>query len=270
MIIHDAHTHIFPEKIAAKASKSIGDFYGVKNMQCSATVDNLLKNSSEVHIGYKLVCSSAVTKEQVDAINSFIISECKKNPTLIGFAALHPETLNYEEVMDHCIENNLKGIKFHPDFQRFNIDDPNVYSIYRAAARREIPILFHMGDSRYDFSSPIRLKKVLHDIPELKVIAAHFGGYMRWDSAYDLPKCENLYFDTSSSIGIMDNDMIYKFIEKFGDDKFMFGTDFPMWKASTEVEKFLGLGLGEKTNEKILRLNFESLFNLTGCFPDYV
>lgn len=263
MIIHDAHTHIFPGKIAEKATKSIGNFYEVENMACSATVENLINNSDEINVGYKLVCSSAVTKEQVDVINSFIISECEKNPLFVGFAALHPGTENFEDVLDFCTENGLRGIKLHSDFQKFNIDDSDMYPIYKSAARRKLPILFHMGDARYDFSSPDRLKKLITDIPDLVVIAAHFGGYLRWDSAIELPKSENLYFDTSSSIGIIENDMIYRFIEKFGEDKFMFGTDFPMWNSKIELEKYLKLNLGKKTDEKILHENFEKLFNFS-------
>lgn len=263
MIIHDAHTHIFPEKIAEKATNSIGHFYEFDNMCCSATTENLLKNSSEINVGYKLVCSSAVTASQVDSINSFIVSECKKNKSFVGFCALHPETENFIDVLDYIQENNLVGIKFHPDFQKFNIDDKSAYPMYKEAAKRNLPVLFHMGDNRYDFSSPERLKKVLFDIPDLTVMAAHFGGYMRWDDAINLPKKDNLYFDTSSSLTKLSKDMALKFIEKFGEDHFLFGTDFPMWKSTEELERFLSLNLGKKTNEKILRLNFEKLFSLS-------
>lgn len=263
MIIHDAHTHIFPEKIAAKATESIGAFYEVSSMECSATVDNLITNSNEINVGFKLVCSSAVTKEQVDVINDFIISECKKNPLFVGFAALHPETKNFEDVLDYCVSHGLRGIKFHPDFQKFNIDDKKAYPIYKSAAKRGLPILFHMGDNRYDFSSPDRLKKVMLDIPDLKIMAAHFGGYMCWDRALDLPKSENLFFDTSSSLSVIKKETVYKFIEKFGDDKFLFGSDFPMWNSKKELDKYLNLNLGTKSDEKILHKNFEKLFNLT-------
>lgn len=263
MTIHDAHTHIFPNKIAAKATESIGSFYEFENMECSATVENLITNSNEINVGLKLVCSSAVTKEQVNVINDFIISECNKNTSFIGFAALHPDTENFEDVIDYSMENNLKGIKLHPDFQKFNIDDKKIYPMYKAAAKRQLPILFHMGDDRYDFSSPLRLNKVINDIPDLKVIAAHFGGYMCWDTAIKLPKSENLFFDTSSSLTILDKDMVYKFIDRFGDDKFMFGTDFPMWNSKQELERFLSLNLGNETNKKILHKNFENLFKLT-------
>jgi len=264
MIIHDAHTHIFPDKIATKATKSIGSFYDVEEMFSIATPEKLLECDGKIKVGRMLVCSSAVTKEQVDGINNFITDECNKNPAFLGLCALHPDTLNYSEILDYAEGNNLKGVKFHPDFQKFNIDDKKAYPMYKEIARRKLPVLFHMGDNRYDFSSPLRLKKIMNDIPDLIVIAAHFGGYMRWEEALTLEKSDNLYFDTSSALYFMKNDLPHKLIEKFGDDKFMFGTDFPMWNPTEELERVLALKLGDETNEKIFHKNFETLFDLKG------
>ncbi len=262
MIIHDAHTHIFPHKIAEKATVSIGSFYGFDEMFSVASTENLLKCGSKINTKLKLVCSSAVTKEQVSGINSFIADECKKNSDFLGFAALHPDTENFQEVLDFAITNNLRGIKFHPDFQKFNIDDKKVYPMYRLIAEYKLPVLFHMGDNRYDFSSPLRLKKVMYDIPDLKIMAAHFGGYQRWDEALTLEKSENLYFDTSSALSFMERETVFKFFDKFGYDKFLFGTDFPMWNPETEVNNILSLNLGEENNQLIFHKNFENLFDI--------
>lgn len=262
MTVHDAHTHIFPDKIAERATESIGSFYEFEKMQCSATTKNLISKEDKIEAGMTLVCSSAVTKGQVDVINGFIAKECKKESRFLGFAALHPETENKEEVLDFAEENNLRGVKLHPDFQKFNIDDEGAYDMYRAIAKRGLPVLFHMGDPRYDFSSPKRLQKVMRDIPDLKVIAAHFGGYCKWDESLKLEKSDNLYFDTSSSLPFISRDMVLRFIDKFGEDRFLFGTDFPMWDAKDELERFLALKLGEEVNEKILHKNFENLFDI--------
>ena len=54
------------------------------------------------------------------------------------------------------LELGLRGIKIHPDFQKLAIDDESAIDTYKAIARRGLPVLFHMGDNRYDFSSPER------------------------------------------------------------------------------------------------------------------
>ena len=259
MKIADAHTHIFPEKIAVKATKSIGDFYE-SDMFADAAVSKLIESENSIGTEKYLVCSSAVTAEQVTSINNFISNECKRHPCFLGLAALHPDTFNYEEELDRAVELGLKGVKFHPDFQRFNMDDDKAIPMYRAIARRNLPVLFHMGDDRYDFSAPKRLINICRQVPDLIAIGAHFGGYRRWDEAYSMPKNDNIFYDTSSSLAFLDKDKALRMIERFGADHFMFGSDFPMWNPKKELERFLALGLDDKQNEDILYNNFNRLF----------
>ena len=42
MEIIDAHAHIYPDKIADKATKAIGDFYGL-NMEMTGTAERLVE-----------------------------------------------------------------------------------------------------------------------------------------------------------------------------------------------------------------------------------
>ena len=262
MKICDAHTHIFPEKIAHKAAVNIGKFYGVDMFE-DALIDKLLESSAEIGTEKMLVCSSAVVAHQVESINTFIAEACRNNDKFVGLAAMHPRFENYCQELDRAKEKGLIGVKFHPDFQEFNIDDPDSVDMYREIAKRNMIVLFHMGDNRYDFSSPRRLYNLMEKVPELKIHAAHFGGYQAWDEAYDcLPVCDRLYFDTSSSLFVIDQKRAYTFIEKYGREKFMFGTDFPMWEPKGELERFMALGLDTETRDMILYSNFKRFYGV--------
>lgn len=261
MKIADAHAHIFPSKIAAKATKSIGDFYETE-MFNEASKEKLLETGGKIGVSKYLVCSSAVTPNQASHINKFIARECKKEDRFIGLAALHPKMEDYKEEIEKAVSYGLRGVKIHSDFQRVDIDDDDTIDFYKEIARNNLPVLFHMGDKRYDYSSPIRLKNLMSKVPDLKVMAAHFGGYNRWEDVKSLEPSENLYFDTSSSLTEIGKDTALKLIEKFGVDKFFFGTDFPMWEPKEELERFLSLGLSKSENEKILYGNFAKFFNI--------
>lgn len=262
MKITDSHAHIFPQKIAIKASGATGEFYGV-TMHHDGMAHTLAQNLADAGIERALVCSPATTPHQVESINSFIAEKCKKYPQFFGVATLHPELSDPEAEIERIQELGLHGVKLHPDFQRFCIDDEKMFPTYRSLQEKKLPILFHTGDKRYDFSGPKRLMRVIEKFPELICIAAHFGGYSEWENARLYPKHKNLYFDTSSSLWVMESDEARYFIEHFGEDQFMFGSDFPMWTPKEELSKFLALGLSEKTNEKILNGNFERLFKLS-------
>ena len=70
--IIDAHTHIFPMKIAAKAVASIGDFYDLAMHDGQGTAEALLKSGREIGTERYLVCSTATKPAQVKSINDFI------------------------------------------------------------------------------------------------------------------------------------------------------------------------------------------------------
>lgn len=259
--IFDAHSHIFPEKIAKKAAEAIGDFYEM-GMRYSGESSNLLISGDKIGIKKYLVCSTATVPEQTSRINDFIVEECKLHNEFIGFGTLHPDTQDMDIEIEKMLANGLKGVKIHPDFQKFNIDDDEAFIIYEKIAGK-LPILIHMGDNRYDYSKPHRLVNVMKAIPNLEVFAAHFGGYQSWDEAIncllDLP---NIYFDTSSTLGFVSLDYAKEIVSHFDTDKLLFGSDFPMWDHTEELERFFALGLSDVDNTKILGGNFKRIFNI--------
>ena len=70
--IIDSHCHIYPEKIAQKATDSTDKFYGVSHAPFHGTAEELLKQSEETGVIKMLVQSVATTEKQVSSINHFI------------------------------------------------------------------------------------------------------------------------------------------------------------------------------------------------------
>ena len=263
MEIIDAHAHIYPEKIAAKATDTIGIFYDIKMEMPAGTAERLLVDGKSAGITRFLVHSVATTAHQVRSINEFIKREVEAHPEFIGFITLHQDLTEEEMVqeVDLAIANGMKGIKLHPDFQKFNIDDEEVEKIYRAASDK-LPILFHIGDDRYDYSKPYRLVKIAKKYPEVKFIAAHFGGYRCWDDASLYCGLDNVYFDTCSSLTFISTSKAREIIDMLGSDRFFFGTDFPMWDAKGELERFNAIPMTEQEKKMILAENIKRLLKL--------
>lgn len=258
MQITDIHAHIFPDKLADRAAQSIGDFYGAP-IYCSASVDRLLREQTAAGISRCVVSSSAVTPHQVFGINDFISAAAAAHPEFIGFGSIYPGMDGFEDELDRMLSLGLRGLKIHPDFQKLPIDAPSGIETYRAIARRNLPVLFHMGDSRYDFSTPQRLLNLLRQVPDLRVIAAHFGGWQAWELSYANPLPENVLYDTSSTTPMISHDFVLRMLDRFGPDRFLFGSDFPMWQPSQMVSQFQSLGLDEETLRRIFFRNFNEL-----------
>ncbi|HHV98256.1 MAG TPA: amidohydrolase [Clostridiaceae bacterium] len=258
--IIDVHAHIFPEKIAQKATESIGNFYGVP-MRGKGTIEDLLVQGNKVNVYRYVVHSTATKVEQVEAINEFISQAQLSDERIIGFGTLHPDLPDVKKEVERLVSLGLKGIKLHPDFQQFNIDDETMMPIYEAAEGR-LPVLVHMGDERSTASSPRRLVKVLDRFPGLTVIAAHFGGYSMWDESLQYLVGRDLYFDTSSSLWILDKSKALDIIRKHGVKKILFGTDYPMWLYGEELKRFESLNLTQEERELILWKNAAELLNI--------
>ena len=75
-------------------------------------------------------------------------------------------------------------------------------------------------------------------MPDLIVIAAHFGGWNAWDRSLAHPQPENVFYDTSSTTPMIPHDMVMRMFETFGPERFLFGTDFPMWSPEEMVRQF--------------------------------
>lgn len=261
MQIADIHAHIFPHKLAAKASASIGGFYGTHAGHL-ASVETLLPLEAQAGITYCAVSSSATSASQVQHINDFIASEVQAHSNLIGLGTLFPTMEGWEAEVERMVALGLRGVKIHPDFQHIPIDLPEAVPMYRAVAKAGLPVLFHMGDARYDYSSPQRLTNLIRQVPDLIAIAAHFGGWQAWDKSYDHVQPENVFYDTSSSLMFLGKERALDFLDKLGAQRFLFGTDFPMWTPAEELQRFLDLGLEEALQAQILFGNFKRLFRL--------
>lgn len=250
-MIIDAHAHIFPDKIAEKAVGGIGGFYGMRT-GCDGTLGTLLSEGTAAGVDRFIVQSVATVPEQVRAINDFIAKSVEAFPDrLIGFGAMHPGFEDIAGETERIIALGLKGIKLHSDFQRFDIDEERAFPIYEAAQGR-LPILFHIGDSRYDHSSPERLMRVVKRFPRLTVIGAHLAGWSMWDRGAKLFAGSGIYADCSSSLYAMSPEHAAELIRKLGADRVMWGTDYPMWSAKDELARFDKLPLTDEERELIL------------------
>lgn len=262
MRIIDAHSHIFPAKIAQKATDSIGKFYDIPMALQAGEPERLSTCAKKAGIDRCVVCSTATKPEQVASINAFITDACGRDPAFVGLATMHPGYGDISGELALAKARGLHGVKLHPDFQAFLIDDPAAYPIYETAQALGMPILFHAGDKRYPYSQPARICKVARDFPQLVCVAAHFGGYSVWNEVECYQGVKNVYMDTSSSLMFLAKGEAERLIHLFGAEHFMFGTDFPMWEPHEELERFNALVLTQAEREQIFHKTAEAVFGI--------
>ncbi len=258
MTVIDVHAHIYPDAIARRAADSIGEFYGL-TMHLDGTVDELLSAGEKAGIARHLVHSVAVTPSRVRSVNDFLIAAAQAHPDrLIGFGTMHPDYADLPAELRRLKAAGLRGVKLHPDFQRFRLDDDNAMAMFRAMAELGLPALVHTGDHRYPFSEPSRMARVLCALPELKAICAHLGGWSVWQEAWkELADLPNAWVDTSSSLYALSPEEAAAIIRRYGAERVMFGTDYPMWEPSEELKRLAAVPLTDAERERITHRTFE-------------
>lgn len=261
MQIIDIHTHIYPDKIAQKATDSVRAFYQVQGSTMGGTVDQLLEQYPKAGISRCVVLPVSNTPDHVRSINSFILEQTQLHDCFTGFGTVHAAMENLSEEVDWILSNGLKGIKMHPDSQRFPIDDLRLFPVYDAIAGK-IPVLLHMGDARYNYSHPIRLRRILSLFPNLQVIAAHLGGYSMYQAAQELLWDTDCVFDISSALMFMEQSEAERYLHAYGAERLAFGSDYPLWDPVTEVKRFQQLHLTQSEFEQIAHKTAERVLGL--------
>ena len=249
----DFHTHLYPEMIAHKSIRFTSDFYNIP-LSGTGLLEDLLHHMDESGTSHAVTHSVAVRADQIPSINRFLRSVISDR--IIGYGAIHPDMAEPEETLKQLQLDGIKGVKIHPDMQKFAINDERMDRIYRCLEELDMPIMIHMGDRRYDTSDPRRLADVMDRFPKLRVIGAHLGGYSQWSIAKEcLYGRENLYMDTSSALRFIPVSYARELMNSHDTEKIFFATDYPLMTQKLELVDFEKLKLPDDTAEKILHTN---------------
>lgn len=257
----DFHTHIYPEKIAVRATESLGSFFK-KDFAWPGTGENLEIFGKAAGIDKFVILPVAIKSTQVRKINEFVMEQSKEYPDFIPFGSLHAEMENISAEIEFLHSHGFMGVKIHPDQQQFAIDDKRMFEAYDYMSQIGMPILFHCGDLHSDLSHPLRTKKLIQEFPNLKIVAAHFGGWTIFDEAYEILRKEQIHFDMSSTMYYIGLEKTSKFIKDYGAEKIFFGTDFPLCDQKEEKDKFLSLNISDDAKELIAYKNAENFLGI--------
>lgn len=264
-MIVDIHTHAFPDELAERAVAVLENNCKQATI-IKGTLAALQDSTITAGIDLSVVAPIATKPSQVPGINSWAEMINKEYDNLISFGTLHPRQNDWDDTIRGLVDNGIKGIKLHPDYQEFFVDEPDLIPMYRAISDAGLVLLFHAG---VDIGlpppihcTPDRLARVLDAVPDLKVIAAHMGGYKCWDDVRKYLVGRDLYFDTSYSIADLGKEEMLDIVKTHGVERILFGTDSPWTDQSKEVAAIRSLPLSDEEINEILGGNAVRLLNL--------
>lgn len=259
-MILDAHNHVWPDAVARKA---LGGNIPGMDLFGDGTVAGLLEAQTTAGVDRSVCLAVANTPGQVAKANEFIGGLDRDH--FIPFGTIHPQ-LAPAENLAILRANGVQGVKLHPIFQGYRLDDPDLLAVLRLLAG-ELPTIIHVGAGAGSDGSPCTpamLRDLVQAVPDLTVIACHFGGYHHLDEASATVVGLPVMLDTSwpPSLGTLDPAVVTDLVRRHGADRIVFSSDWPTADPAAEIAAVRALGLGDADTDAILGGNLARVLGL--------
>jgi len=261
-MIIDAHCHVWPDHIAAEVLASRPSNLDAVH---DGTIAGLLRTMDAAGIDHAMCLGVAAVARTVERTNEFIGAVDRER--FILFGTVHPE-LPIEVNLKSLRDNGIRGVKLHPLFQDLSLADPRVIELLRGLAADGVTVITHAGaggsGAANDRGTPTALRAALDAVPELRLIACHFGGYHQLDAAEELIVGSRAYLETSwpPRLGDLDKERVRSLIRRHGADRVVFGSDWPMADPAAEIASVQALGLHDHEVDAILGNTLAAILGL--------
>jgi predicted TIM-barrel fold metal-dependent hydrolase len=261
-VIIDAHCHVWPDHIAAQvlATRPAG-LDGVHD----GTIAGLLRTMDSAGIDMAMCLAIAGVAKNVGRTNEFIGGIDRDR--FIPFGTVHPD-LSLEQNRQSLADNGIRGVKLHPLFQNLSLADPKVLDVLAMLAEAGIVVITHAGaggdsDSN-ERGAPKHLRAIIDRLPDLTLIACHYGGYHRIEEAEELIVGTDVVLETSWPPRLSDFDpqRLRDIIARHGADRVVYGSDWPMADPAAEIAAIRALGLAPADEDAILGGNLARILQV--------
>jgi hypothetical protein len=198
--------------------------------------------------------------------------------SLIGFATVDPwKGRAAIRELERCVEMGMRGLKVQPITQAFWLHDERFRPVWDACQSLGLPVLIHMGTTAIGAGSPggrgFQLKygkpvPALDDVaaafPNLNLIAAHFAWPWHLELLAVARHKGNVHVDLSGWAPKYIPPEVIRYCNSVMPEKFLFGTDFPLFNPDRWLAEFAQLELKDGVRDMVM---FENACRLLSVDP---
>ncbi|MDR1464051.1 MAG: amidohydrolase family protein [Oscillospiraceae bacterium] len=270
-MVVDFHVHCFAEKIASRALRQLAEVSGAREPRYDGTPAGLLDAMARCGVDRSVVLNIATNPRQQRAVNDFAVSlNGLSSPDgarrLLAFGSVHPAAPDALEELRRIRERGLRGVKFHPDYQDFFVDEPRMRPLYQEIARLGLITVFHAG---VDIGLPgevhCRPRALAAALPWFEgapVVAAHFGGYLCWEEAERFLCGADVYLDSSYSASRLPPSWARRLLDRHDPARVLLGSDLPWADPRDEIYFLSSLGASPTETAALLGGNAARLLGI--------
>ena len=249
----DFHTHAFPDDLARNAIPLLEAEAGVKAV-LDGTLSNLIASMQRSGVCVSVVSSIATKPSHFASIFSW--SRSIASSSIVPFPSVHPDDPDVLEKITQISEAGFKGLKLHPYYQGFLIDEPRMRPLFERISEENLILLCHTGFDiafeRKRVADPERVRRLIDDFPRLLLVASHFGAWDDWDEVERHLLGRDIYMDISYSQGFIGVEQARRILEGHPREYLLFGTDSPWGGQEATIDFLRSMDLGVEKTEAIL------------------
>lgn len=241
------------------------------------TCGELLERMNKFGVDVSVVANlNGVFYKNTQSANEELYEEIQSNRRFknrfILFAVINPIYAGWRYDVEMCVKKfGMKGVRLYPIYHDYDITDKNCIELVKVARDLDVSVAFSLRivDSRQrswmDVSKEWNLKDVvpiIKEVPDAKYLVLNIANNSRMnDEELNSLKGANVLFDTSGRAVSPMNE----FINKFGKEKFAFGTHTPILDYLTgllRIESLYKNEADEETKELFRYKNAKKFLNL--------
>jgi uncharacterized protein len=252
-MIIDVHTHAFPDRLAEKAIPALEAEGNIK-AHLDGKISSLLSSMDKAGIDVSVAASIATKPGQFKSIADW--SQKIASKKIIPFPSVYPNGPDALNQIEEVSRRGFRGIKLHPYYQKFVVDDENLFPLYQKVEEEGLILLFHAGFDiafpRERIADPEKFIHLYKTFPNLKMILSHLGGWEDWEEAEKHIIGKPIYIDTSYSAMRIPRDKLMTFISNHPSTHILFGSDSPWGNQKEEIDFLTSLPLKKDQLQNIL------------------
>ena len=189
-----------------------------------------------------------------------------------GLAGIDPnQGMDGVRALEHAVrEMGFIGAHLYPHWFGLPPDDRKYYPFYAKCVELDVPIQIQVGHCLvYTPSTPLKsvgrpitLDTIACDFPELKLIGIHTGWPWVEEMISVAWKHKNVYIGSDAYAPKYWKPEFVHFINSWGTEKVLFGTDFPIVDFERATREIGELDIKSEARENLLWRNTKTLYRL--------
>ncbi|MEZ4502494.1 MAG: amidohydrolase family protein [Dehalococcoidia bacterium] len=243
-MIVDVHTHMFPPRMIARRGRLVPLDDGFAELYGSAkarmvSAEALLASMDEAGVDVAVVCGfwwrdPAMAEEHAAYLLDEAAASGGRLVPFVPFAGTPPEA--FEDAIDRLVRLGARGFG---EVRLGQADPDHLETLLVAAATRGLPVLVHASEAaghayagKTGGHTPADLWRTLEAHPDLRVIAAHWGGgfpfFGLMPEVRAVIEAGRLAFDTAATRFLYEPRVFDLGAGLVGTNAVMWGSDFPL------------------------------------------